>query len=179
MPYWLMKSEPDEFSIHDLKNWATAAGMACATIRRVTSCARCRRDHFFFYHSSCAEPGIAGVGRVIRSAYPDPTALDPESPYHDGKASSEANPGVPWTSSLSKPSRLLALARLKANPALRELALVKRQPPLGHAGKRYRVASDPGDALSYWMIRLLNSRSSTRGLPSSCSSTSRTCFNAS
>ena len=104
MPYWLMKSEPDEFSIQDLKNWATDAGMAYATIRRVTSCARCRRGSFLLLSLQLRRAGIAGIGRVIRSAYPDPTALDPESPYHDGKASSEANPGVPWTSNLSKPS---------------------------------------------------------------------------
>ncbi|HAO75358.1 MAG TPA: EVE domain-containing protein, partial [Pseudomonas sp.] len=66
-------------------------------------------------------------GRVIRSAYPDPTALNLESPYHEDTASSEANPwsavDVEFVEAFSTP---LALARLKANPALRELALVKK-----------------------------------------------------
>ncbi|MFL1583611.1 EVE domain-containing protein [Stutzerimonas stutzeri] len=128
MPYWLMKSEPDEFSIQDLKKlghgrWDGVRNYQARNFLRQMQ----EGDHFFFYHSSCAEPGIAGVGRVIRSAYPDPTALDPESPYHDGKASSEANPwnavDVEFVEAFSTP---LALARLKANPALRELALVKK-----------------------------------------------------
>lgn len=128
MPYWLMKSEPDEFSIHDLKKlghgrWDGVRNYQARNFLRQMQ----EGDQFFFYHSSCAEPGIAGVGRVIRSAYPDPTTLDPESPYHDGKASSEANPwsavDVEFVEAFSTP---LALARLKANPALRELALVKK-----------------------------------------------------
>src|SRR3989344_1290257 len=128
MPYWLMKSEPDEFSIQDLKKlghgrWDGVRNYQARNFLRQ----RQEGDHFFFYHSSCAEPGIAGFGRVIRSAYPDPTALAPESPYHDGKASREANPwsavNVEFVEAFSAP---LALARLKANPALRELALVKK-----------------------------------------------------
>ena len=111
MPYWLMKSEPDEFSIQDLKNWATDAGMAYATIRRVTSCARCRRGSFLLLSLQLRRAGIAGIGRVIRSAYLDPTALDPESPYHDGKATSEANPwsavDVEFVEAFSTPSRWL------------------------------------------------------------------------
>ena len=123
-----MKSEPDEFSIQDLKKlghgrWDGVRNYQARNFLRQMQ----EGDQFFFYHSSCAEPGIAGVGRVIRSAYPDPTALDPENPYHDGKASSEANPwsavDVEFVEAFSTP---LALARLKANPALRELALVKK-----------------------------------------------------
>lgn len=61
-------------------------------------------DLFFFYHSSCPQPGIAGIARIEGEAYPDPTALDPASPYHDPKASAGKNPGAPATSASSKPS---------------------------------------------------------------------------
>lgn len=128
MPYWLMKSEPDEFSIQDLKKlgqgrWDGVRNYQARNFLRQMQ----EGDQFFFYHSSCAEPGIAGIGRVTRSAYPDPTALDPASPYHDSKASDEANPwsavDVEFVEVFASP---LKLARLKAQPELQELALVKK-----------------------------------------------------
>ena len=128
MPYWLMKSEPDEFSILDLKKlghgrWDGVRNYQARNFLRQMQ----EGDQFFFYHSSCAEPGIAGIGSISRSAYPDPTALDPASPYHDAKASDEVNPwsavDVEFVEAFSTP---LKLARLKAEPALQELALVKK-----------------------------------------------------
>lgn len=128
MPYWLMKSEPDEFSIRDLKKmghgrWDGVRNYQARNFLRQMK----EGDQFFFYHSSCAEPGIAGIGRISRSAYPDPTALDPESPYHDAKAREDANPwsavDVEFVEAFATP---LKLARLKAEPALEELALVKK-----------------------------------------------------
>ncbi len=85
--YWLMKSEPDELSIRDLQRLGTARWdgvrnyQARNFIRSMNS-----GDLFFFYHSSCPQPGIAGIARIEGEAYPDPTALDPASPYHDPKA---------------------------------------------------------------------------------------------
>lgn len=128
MPYWLMKSEPDEFSIRDLKKmghgrWDGVRNYQARNFLRQMK----EGDQFFFYHSSCAEPGIAGIGRISRSAYPDPTALDPESPYHDAKAREDANPwsavDVEFVDAFATP---LKLARLKTEPALHELALVKK-----------------------------------------------------
>lgn len=128
MPYWLMKSEPDEFSILDLKKlghgrWDGVRNYQARNFLRQMQ----EGDQFFFYHSSCAEPGIAGIGSISRSAYPDPTALDPASPYHDAKASDEVNPwsavDVEFVEAFRTP---LKLARLKAEPALQELALVKK-----------------------------------------------------
>lgn len=103
--YWLMKSEPDELSIRDLQRLGTARWdgvrnyQARNFIRSMNS-----GDLFFFYHSSCPQPGIAGIARIEGEAYPDPTALDPASPYHDPKASAGKNPGAPATSASSKPS---------------------------------------------------------------------------
>ncbi|MBX7272221.1 EVE domain-containing protein [Stutzerimonas chloritidismutans] len=128
MPYWLMKSEPDEFSIRDLKKmghgrWDGVRNYQARNFMRQMQ----EGDQFFFYHSSCAEPGIAGIGRISRSAYPDPTALDPASPYHEAKARDDANPwsavDVEFVDAFATP---LKLALLKNEPALHELALVKK-----------------------------------------------------
>ncbi len=128
MPYWLMKSEPDEFSIRDLKKmghgrWDGVRNYQARNFMRQMQ----EGDQFFFYHSSCAEPGIAGIGRISPSAYPDPTALDPASPYHEAKARDDANPwsavDVEFVDAFATP---LKLALLKTEPALHELALVKK-----------------------------------------------------
>jgi len=123
-----MKSEPDEFSIRDLKKMGHGRWDGVRNYQaRNFMCQMQEGDQFFFYHSSCAEPGIAGIGRISRSAYPDPTALDPASPYHDAKARDDANPwsavDVEFVDAFATP---LKLARLKTEPALHELALVKK-----------------------------------------------------
>lgn len=90
MRYWLMKSEPDAFGIDDL----------VASPRRTTSWEGVRNyqarnmlrdemkvgDLAFFYHSSCPEPGIAGVVEVVRAGYPDASAWDRRSPQYDEKS---------------------------------------------------------------------------------------------
>lgn len=93
MPYWLMKSEPDEFSIQDLQQLGTGRwdGVRNYQARNFLR-QMAEGDRFFFYHSSCATPGIAGIGSIERAAYPDPTALDPQSPYFDAKANEAKNP---------------------------------------------------------------------------------------
>jgi predicted RNA-binding protein with PUA-like domain len=88
--YWLMKTEPDTFSFDDL------VGRPDRTDRwegvRNYQARNMMRDQFqlgdevFIYHSRVAEPAIVGVARVVRAAYPDPTALDPQSKYFDSKS---------------------------------------------------------------------------------------------
>jgi len=128
MPYWLMKSEPDELSITHLQQlgrarWDGVRNYQARNFMRSMQVG----DLFFFYHSSCPEPGIAGIARIAGPAYPDPTALDPESHYHDPKASAEKNP---WSALdvefVEAFPRVLPLARLRGEPALAELALVQR-----------------------------------------------------
>ena len=88
MQYWLMKSEPDECSIDDA---LAAPGLPHALDRRAQlpgaqlhARRRCSvGDGVLFYHSSCAEPGIAGLAEVASAAYPDPTQFDRKSPYYD------------------------------------------------------------------------------------------------
>lgn len=128
MAYWLMKSEPDELSIEGLAHlgearWDGVRNYQARNFMRAMS----KGDTFFFYHSSCPQPGIAGIAKVIRAAYPDPTALDPQSPYHDAKATPDKNP---WSAvdvaHVRTLPRVLELGWLKQQPALAELALVQK-----------------------------------------------------
>ena len=93
MNHWLFKSEPDAFSIDDLKamkgkrdHWD---GIRNYQARNLMRDDMKKGDLGFFYHSSCKVPGIVGIVEVVREAYPDFTALDPESKYHDPKASKD------------------------------------------------------------------------------------------
>ncbi|MBF8767572.1 EVE domain-containing protein [Pseudomonas putida] len=128
MAYWLMKSEPDELSIEGLAHlgearWDGVRNYQARNFMRAMS----EGDTFFFYHSSCPQPGIAGIAKVIRAAYPDPTALDPQSPYHDAKATPDKNP---WSAvdvaHVRTLPRVLELGWLKQQPALAELALIQK-----------------------------------------------------
>lgn len=128
MPQWLMKSEPEELSIHDLQRLGRARwdGVRNYQARNFVR-SMAVGDLFFFYHSSCPEPGIAGIGRIIASAYPDPTALDPHSHYFDAKASAEKNPwsalDVEFVEAFAK---VIALGQLRDVTGLSELPLVKK-----------------------------------------------------
>ncbi len=128
MPHWLMKSEPDELSIHDLQRlgktrWDGVRNYQARNFMRAMKV----DDLFFFYHSSCPQPGIAGIARIVSEIYPDPSALDPHSHYHDPKASAEKNP---WSAldveCVEAFDEVLTLQQLKNNPRLAELALVQR-----------------------------------------------------
>ncbi|SHL24202.1 EVE domain-containing protein [Phytopseudomonas punonensis] len=128
MPYWLMKSEPDELSIHDLQR----LGKTCWDGVRNYQARNFIRsmqpgDQFLFYHSSCPQPGVAGIARIEGEPYPDPAALDPQSHYFDAKASAEKNP---WTAVdvafVEAFKKVIPLAELKAQSALEELALVQK-----------------------------------------------------
>jgi predicted RNA-binding protein with PUA-like domain len=90
MAHWLMKSEPDVFGIDDLaarpkqrEHWD---GVRNYQARNMIRDQIKLGDQVFFYHSNCAEPGIVGIMDVVREAYPDPTAFDPESKYYDPKS---------------------------------------------------------------------------------------------
>ncbi|MFK0312998.1 EVE domain-containing protein [Pseudomonas sp. NPDC090233] len=128
MAYWLMKSEPDELSIEDLSRlgearWDGVRNYQARNFMRAMNVG----DEFFFYHSSCPQPGIAGIARITAAAYPDPTALDPESHYHDAKATADKNP---WSAvdvaHVKTFSQVLSLGLLKQQSALMELPLVQK-----------------------------------------------------
>ena len=94
MRYWLMKSEPDELSIDDLaampKKTTAWFGVRNYQARNFMRDQMHVGDLAFFYHSSCPEPGIAGIVRVSKAAYPDQSQFDRKSPYHDPKATRTA-----------------------------------------------------------------------------------------
>ncbi|KFE57916.1 EVE domain-containing protein [Pseudomonas syringae] len=128
MAYWLMKSEPDEFSITSLQGlgkarWDGVRNYQARNFLRTMEVG----DEFFFYHSSCPEPGIAGIGRISQAGYPDPTALDPQSHYFDAKANSDKNP---WTAIdvefVEAFKKVLSLGYLKQQTALEQLPLVQK-----------------------------------------------------
>lgn len=91
--YWLMKSEPDSFSIDDLarrpKQTEPWNGVRNYQVRNMFRDQMKQGDLAFFYHSSCPEPGIYGVMKIISNAYPDPTQFDPKSDYYDAKSTQE------------------------------------------------------------------------------------------
>ena len=128
MPYWLMKSEPDELSITDLSHlgrtrWDGVRNYQARNFLRAMQ----PGDLFLFYHSSCPRPGVAGIGRILSECYPDPTALMPDGHYFDVKASIERNP---WSALdvgfVEVFAPVIELSQLKAQPALAGLALVQK-----------------------------------------------------
>lgn len=131
MHYWLMKSEPDTFSIDDLKARPNGTehwdGVRNYQARNMMRDQMRTGDRVLFYHSACATPGVAGIARVVRDAYPDHTAQDPESKYYDPKANPE-NPR--WfmvdVKFERKLKRLISLRELKDNPLLAGMALLKK-----------------------------------------------------
>ncbi len=118
MNYWLMKSEPDAFSIDDLKKvkkepWS---GVRNYQARNFMWKDMKLGDGVLFYHSNAKIPGIAGLAKVASAAYPDPTQFDPESDYWDPKATPEK---PRWflvdVSFERKFKEVLSLEKLKAN----------------------------------------------------------------
>ncbi len=130
MSHWLMKSEPDEFSIDDLarapKKTTPWFGVRNYQARNYMRDAMRVGDGVLFYHSSCAVPGIAGLARVASGPYPDETQFDPKSPYYDPK-STRANPR--WLLvdvALERKTRLLPLEELRARPELADMVVLRR-----------------------------------------------------
>lgn len=121
--YWLMKSEPDEASIDHLQ----AAGQLPWTGVRNYQARNFMRDQMrigdgvLFYHSSCPEPGIAGLAEVSSAAYPDETQFDADSPYFDAKSRREEPRWQHVDVRFVRKTRLLSLAEMKRDPALAEM----------------------------------------------------------
>lgn len=129
--YWLMKSEPSTFGISDLASrpnqtepWEGVRNYQARNFMRNDMQVG---DEAFFYHSNCSEPGIVGIVKIVKAAYPDSFAFDKKSQYYDPKSTPD-NPrwfmvDVKLTQRFDS---TISLAALKENPLLNEWALVKK-----------------------------------------------------
>ena len=130
MRHWLMKSEPDEVSIDDLaaKPEQTIAwfGVRNYQARNFMRDQMQIGDLAFFYHSSCPEPGIAGIVRISKLAYPDASQFDRKSPYHDPKSRRAAPRWVNVDVTLVEKTRLVKLSELRASPELAGMRVLQR-----------------------------------------------------
>jgi len=129
MKYWLMKSEPDECSIDD----------ALAAPRRITPWSGVRNyqsrntmrdamrvgDGVLFYHSSCDEPGIAGLAEVASPSRADPSQFDRRSDYYDAKSKRDAPRWVLVDVRALKKTRLVPIAELKAHKPLAKMLTLR------------------------------------------------------
>ena len=129
MAYWLMKSEPDVYSIDDLERdgremWDSIRNYQARNMMRDDMRIG---DKVFFYHSNCKEPGIVGISRVVSKPYPDPTQFDPKSKYFDPKSDKD---NARWilvdVEFVRKLKRPVTLAEIKANPELEDMILTRR-----------------------------------------------------
>ena len=125
-----MKSEPEEFSIDDLiraKNQTTPwFGVRNYQARNYMRDGMTVCDRAFFYHSSCPEPGIAGIVEVSRAAYPDTTQFDPKSPYYDAKSTRAAPRWMHVDVKLVKKIGLVPLAELHATRGLEDMITLRK-----------------------------------------------------
>jgi predicted RNA-binding protein with PUA-like domain len=128
--YWLMKSEPDEVSIDDALA-APGATVAWTGVRNYQARNFMRDgmkvgDGVLFYHSSCPEPGIAGIARVASGIKPDPTQFDPKSPYYDPASKKDDPRWLLVDVQAVRKTRLLALPELRAKPELADLVVLRK-----------------------------------------------------
>jgi predicted RNA-binding protein with PUA-like domain len=147
---WLMKSEPDECSIDDLARlplqtvpWTGVRNYQARNFMREMRLG----DLAFFYHSSCPQPGIAGIVRVSRLAYPDATQFDPSSKYFDAKSKQEAPRWEHVDVQLVRKLPLISLAALRAAPSLADLTILQR-------GNRLSIT--PVDPVHWDQVLVLN-----------------------
>ncbi len=129
MAYWLMKSEPDAYSIDDLERDGREPwdGIRNYQARNTMRDEMKIGDEIFFYHSNCKEPGIVGIMEVASEPYPDPTQFDPQSKYYDPK-STEEDPR--WclvdVAFVRKLKRTITLAEIRETPGLDGLILTRK-----------------------------------------------------
>jgi predicted RNA-binding protein with PUA-like domain len=126
---WLLKSEPSTYSIDDLRrdgrtSWEGVRNYQARNFMRDTMR---EGDRVLFHHSNATPPGVAGIGEIVRAGYPDETALDPDSPYFDPKATPDDprwyRVDVGWVETFP---HLVALERMRSTPGLEAMPLLNR-----------------------------------------------------
>jgi predicted RNA-binding protein with PUA-like domain len=130
MQYWLMKSEPDECSIDDALA-APGATVPWTGVRNYQSRNYMRDamkpgDGVLFYHSSCDEPGIAGLAEVASAAHPDPTQFDRASEYYDAGSGKDAPRWLLVEIRARFKTRLVSLSELREHAALADMVVLRR-----------------------------------------------------
>ena len=129
MQYWLMKSEPDTYSIDDLQSFGVDHwdGIRIYQVRNFFRDKMQVGDKAFFYHSNCKEPGIVGTMEIASKAYPDHTAFDPNEKYFDSKSDPE-NPR--WlmvdVRYLRHLDRMITLSELRQQKQIADMKLLQR-----------------------------------------------------
>jgi predicted RNA-binding protein with PUA-like domain len=131
MNYWLMKTEPSVYGIDHLAaepnrtdHWD---GVRNYQARNMMRDQMKLGDQVFLYHSNCKEPGIVGIMEVVREGYPDHTAWDPESRYHDPKSTPDNPRWFMVDVKLVRPTRrTIPLTELKRFPELEDMPLVRK-----------------------------------------------------
>jgi predicted RNA-binding protein with PUA-like domain len=130
MNHWLMKSEPDECSIDDAlaapRRTVPWTGVRNYQARNFMRDAMSKGDGVLFYHSSCADPGIAGLAEVASAPYPDPTQFDRRSKYYDAAAKRDAPRWMLVDVRARRKTRLVSIAELRSHPALADMAVLRR-----------------------------------------------------
>ncbi|MGH8669635.1 MAG: EVE domain-containing protein [Burkholderiales bacterium] len=129
MKYWLMKSEPDECSIDDalaapgrITPWS---GVRNYQARNFMRDAMRVGDGVLFYHSSCPEPGIAGLAEVASAAYPDKSQFDRKSDYYDPQSKKDAPRWCNVDVRALKKTRLISLSELRGEKALSRMVTLR------------------------------------------------------
>jgi predicted RNA-binding protein with PUA-like domain len=129
MQYWLMKSEPGDYSIDDLERDGTEHwdGIRNYQARNLMRDQMQVGDRVLFYHSNAKPPGVVGVAEIASAPYPDHTQFDPEAKYHDPK-SDPANPR--WimvdVKFVEKLPRMVSLPELREYAELADMVLLNR-----------------------------------------------------
>jgi predicted RNA-binding protein with PUA-like domain len=128
---WLMKSEPDVYSFDDLKQAENRTsmweGVRNYQARNFMRDDMRKGDLVLFYHSNCKEPGIVGLAEISsKAAYPDPTQFDPDSGYHDPKASRDNPRWLVVDVRYKKKLSPVSLKTIKAHPVLSQMKVAQR-----------------------------------------------------
>ena len=125
-----MKSEPDEFSIDDLVKAKSKTtpwfGVRNYQARNYMRDDMRLGDRALFYHSSCPEPGIAGIVEISRLAYPDASQFDAKSPYYDPKSTRDAPRWMHVDVRLVRKTRLIPLAEMRTTPGLENMVTLRK-----------------------------------------------------
>lgn len=154
MQHWLMKSEPSECSIDDLAR-APRQTVPWIGVRNYQSRNFMRDqmrvgDGVLFYHSSCPQPGVAGLAKVASEAYPDASQFDAASPYFDAKSQPDRPRWQHVDVSLVEKTRLLSLTEMRNVPELAQMIVLRR-------GNRLSIT--PIDAAEWRVVlRLLETK---------------------